>query len=142
MPECLLLFLFILPLNLSAQQNFWRVLSEVSFKTITTPNGYEVEKPQFSEHLRSFDGKTIKIKGYIIPLNEINGKPAIMLSSLPFNVCYFCGGAGPETVIEVETSENIKFTTKAVTLEGNLELNDNDPDHHIYILKSAKLTQQ
>jgi hypothetical protein len=62
-----------------------------------------------------------------------------MLSSLPFSTCYFCGGAGPETVIEVETGEKIPFTIKPIQMEGILILNDQDPDHHIYRLISASL---
>jgi hypothetical protein len=74
-----------------------------------------------------------------VPLEETGGKGKFMLSSLPFNVCYFCGAAGPETVVELETSEHLKFSTKQIFMEGILFLNDRDPDHHIYILKSATL---
>jgi hypothetical protein len=115
------------------------VLAEVSFQKIKDKNGYELEKPLFSKHLKSFKGTKVTLKGYLVPLNEVNGKPALMLSSLPFNACYFCGGAGPETVIEVEAIQEIEFTTKQITLQGILMLNDTDPEHHIYILKSAAL---
>ncbi|HEX8059922.1 MAG TPA: hypothetical protein VF473_03255, partial [Cyclobacteriaceae bacterium] len=62
-----------------------------------------------------------------------------MLSSLPFNICYFWGAAGPETVIEVESHDNFHFSSKAIWVEGILSLNDSDPDHHMYVLKSAQL---
>jgi hypothetical protein len=62
-----------------------------------------------------------------------------MLSALPFNQCYFCGGAGPETVVELQTKEPIKFVTRQVTVEGVLWLNETDPDHHMYIIKNARL---
>jgi hypothetical protein len=117
--------------------NFWQVLAEVRFDNTTDKNGYTVEKPVFSKYLKSFSGKKVKIKGYLIPLEETGGKGKFMLSSLPFNVCYFCGAAGPETVVELETSEHLKFSTKQIFMEGILFLNDRDPDHHIYILKSA-----
>lgn len=139
-------FLVLLSLMLSfktyAQENFWAILAQVTFQTVSVASGYEIERPQFSEQLRSFEGKKIKLKGYLIPLSEMSDKPAMMLSSLPFNVCYFCGGAGPETVIEIQASRTMKFTTKPVILEGYLDLNDSNPDHHIYILKSATLVQQ
>ena len=120
-------------------QNFWHVLAQVRFERAKDSNGYDVEKPVFSNHLKSFQGKKISLKGYIIPLNEVGGKGKFMLSSLPFNVCYFCGAAGPETVVEVESAQTVAFTTKQITMEGVLHLNDKDPDHHIYILKSASL---
>jgi len=119
--------------------NFWQVLAEVSFKSTQDANGYSIEKPLFSRYLQSFQGKKVTLKGYMIPLGESGGAGKFMLSALPFNVCYFCGAAGPETVIEIDTDEKIKFTTKQIIMEGVLFLNDKDPDHHIYILKSAKL---
>lgn len=120
-------------------QNFWQVLAEVHFLNETDKNGYGVERPVFSQYLKSFHGKKIRLRGYMIPLEETGGKGKFMLSALPFNVCYFCGAAGPETVVETEIAQNPKFTTKQIAMEGILFLNDRDPDHHIYILKSASL---
>jgi len=114
------------------------VLSEVSFRK-EKKNGYEMEVPLFSNHLKSRDGKKIKLKGYVIPVGEVGDESKFMLSSLPFNVCYFCGAAGPETIIEVESIQKVKFTSQAIWMEGILQLNEKDPDRHIYILKSANL---
>lgn len=121
--------------------NFWQVLAEVSFKTEADKAGYTIERPLFSKYLKTFQGKKVRLKGYIIPLEESGGKGKFMLSSLPFNLCYFCGAAGPETVVEVDTKESVKFTTKQIVIEGTLDLNDTDPDHHIYILRTATFTR-
>jgi len=123
------------------EENFWHVLAQVSFSKTKDNSGFEIEKPLFSKYLKTFQGKKISLKGYVIPVNEAGGKGTFMLSLLPFNVCYFCGAAGPETVIEVDTAQRIKFTTKPITMEGLLSLNDKDPDHHIYVLKSATLIE-
>ncbi|MBL0743315.1 hypothetical protein [Chryseolinea lacunae] len=123
-----------------AQENFWTTLAEVGFENRKDKDGYEVEVPLFSKHLKTFQGKKIKIKGYVIPLAEVGDQSRFMLSALPFNLCYFCGAAGPETVMEIDSSEKIKFTSKAIVMEGVLILNDKDPNHHMYILKSAHLT--
>jgi hypothetical protein len=121
------------------EQNFWNTLAQVGFEEKKDVNNFTIEVPVFSKYLKTFNGKKIKLKGYMIPLNELCGQSKFMLSSLPFNLCYFCGAAGPETIVEVELSEKIKFSTKQIIMEGILILNDNDPDHHIYILKSARL---
>lgn len=136
----LVVFLCIANLTFGQTDNFWQVLAEVSFKSEQDKEGYTIERPIFGKYLKTFQGKKVKLKGYIIPLEESGGKGKFMLSSLPFNICYFCGAAGPETVVEVQTTENVKFTTKQIIMEGTLYLNDTDPDHHIYILKSANLT--
>jgi hypothetical protein len=134
------LFLSLLSFPFAVQQgNFWQVLAEVHFQHLKDQNGFELEKPVFSKHLQSFQGKKISLKGYIIPAGESGGQERFMFSSMPFNVCYFCGAAGPETVVEVETTEKIKFTTRPIVMQGTLQLNDRDPDHHMYILKSASV---
>lgn len=118
-------------------RNFWNTLAEVGFQKVKNAAGYEVEVPRFSNYLQTFDRKAIQLKGYVIPVDE-TGSGKFMFSMLPFNLCYFCGAAGPETVVEVETTEKIEFTTQAITLEGTLRLNSSDPDRHIYILQNAR----
>ncbi|MEI9917883.1 MAG: DUF3299 domain-containing protein [Bacteroidota bacterium] len=120
-------------------QNFWNVLAEVGFQTRKDANGTIIETPVFSKNLKKYDGKKIKLKGFIIPVNEVGDQNKFMLSSLPFNICYFCGAAGPETVIEVESDDGMRYNTKAIWVEGFLYLNDTDPDHHMYVLKAAQL---
>lgn len=119
----------------------WQLLAEVTFETkAADQNGFEVDLPKFSRRLKEADGKKITLKGYLIPLSELDGKQQYMLSSLPFNSCYFCGGAGPETVVELDLKEKINFVTKQIAMEGTLTLNASDPDHHIFILKNPKMT--
>jgi hypothetical protein len=121
------------------QNSFWQTLAEVGFEQRKDPRGYSYEAPLFSQNLRRWNGKKIKLKGYVIPVGEVGDPQKFMLSSLPFNVCYFCGAAGPETVVQVEADRPVEFTTKPVVMEGIIFLNDNDPDQHIYILRAAKI---
>lgn len=134
----LILFATPEPRIIIQDKNFWHVLAEVGFKK-EKKNGYEVEVPLFSNHLKSWNGKKIKLKGYVIPVGEVGDESKFMFSSLPFNVCYFCGAAGPETIMEVESAQKVKFTSQAIWMEGILQLNEKDPDRHIYILKTAKV---
>ncbi|HMQ00204.1 MAG TPA: hypothetical protein PKC24_10515 [Cyclobacteriaceae bacterium] len=123
-------------------ENFWQVLAEVGFESkLDKQYGYEIDVPKFSRGLQAWNGKQIKLKGYLIPLSELGDKQVYMLSALPFNLCFFCGGAGPETVIELDIKEKLKFSTSAVLMEGKLELNASDPEHHMYILREAKLVK-
>lgn len=127
--------------GIQAQEiNVWQVLAEVGYETRpSAETGFEIESPRFSKRLWSYNGKKVRVKGYLIPLAELGGRNEYMLSSLPFNQCYFCGGAGPETVVELQTSQPIKFVTRQITVEGVLFLNDFDPDHHMYMIKDAKV---
>lgn len=134
----LILFVGGEPSRIIQDKNFWHVLAEVGFRK-EKKNGYEMEVPLFSNHLKSWDGKKIKLQGYVIPVGEVGDESKFMFSSLPFNVCYFCGAAGPETIMEVESLQKVKFTSQAIWMEGILQLNEKDPDRHIYILKAAKV---
>jgi len=124
-----------------SKTDFWNTLAEVSYTKAKDANGFEIERPVFSPTLRLYHSKTIVLSGYMVPLNEWDGKKTFMLSSLPFNVCYFCGGAGPETVVEVEPKKLISFRSKKISLQGTLVLNESDVDHHMYILKSATIVE-
>lgn len=134
-----IIFCFIASLTYAQEITGWQLLAEVTFETkAADKNGFEVDLPKFSKRLKESDGKKITLQGYLIPLSELGGKQQYMLSSLPFNSCYFCGGAGPETVVELDSKEKINFVTKQITLEGTLTLNATNPDHHIFILKNAR----
>jgi hypothetical protein len=137
MPTVALLFSIVM--GIFIQENSWNILADVSFKKTTDVNGYEVDAPVFGEKVKGIQGKQIQLKGYIVPGNEWSGEKSFMFSALPFSTCYFCGGAGPETVIEVESLEKITFTTKPIVITGKLVLNERDPEHHIYLLKGARL---
>ncbi|MFN5170938.1 MAG: hypothetical protein ACK5DD_15065 [Cyclobacteriaceae bacterium] len=138
----LLLFCFSWIIPVQQDTNFWHILAEVGFEQKKDQQGYIVDVPRFSQHLKGYQGKKIRLKGYVIPAGEVGDVEKFMFSSLPFNVCYFCGAAGPETVVEVETTEKIKFSPEAIWMEGILKLNDHDPDHHIYLLQQAKVVKK
>jgi hypothetical protein len=116
--------------------NYWNELADVSF-VIKQVNGYEIELPKFGNKVLALKGKRIPVKGYLIPLSESGSDSRFMLSSMPFSSCFFCGAAGPETVIELLPKQKIRFTENAIVVEGILVLNDKDIDRHMYILKDA-----
>ena len=130
----LLLILFLFPQGNSG----WETLADVSYETRTV-DGYEVDFPIFGYEVRKIDGKRISLRGYMVPLENLMGTNYFMLSSLPFNNCFFCGGAGPETIVEVYTEDEVVFTSDMIEVTGIIQLNDNDPDHHMYMMKRAIL---
>ena len=52
-------------------------------------------------------------------------------------MCFFCNGAGPETVMEVYAKESIKYTSEPIIIKGKLELNDSDINRLFYALHDA-----
>lgn len=97
-----------------------------------------MEVALFGGAVKRLEGKEIRLKGYIIPLEELQGQKYFIFSRYPFNLCYFCGAAGPETIIEVRSLQEINFTENLIELEGRFQTNANDPDHMMYLLLEAK----
>lgn len=101
--------------------------------------GYEISYPKFGNSVLKLDNQSITLKGYMIPLDDMIGQQYFVLSALPYNICFFCGGAGPETVAEVKTKSEVRFTDDAVTVQGTLKLNPDDPDHLMYVIEDAEV---
>lgn len=122
--------------------NLWQFLADLTFKKeYDEMLGFKVDVPVFSEKLKKLEGKEVTIKGYIIPVEGYKSHTEFVFSAYPYNMCFFCGGAGPETVMEVYAIEAIKYTAEPVTIKGKLELNDSDINRLIYALNDATLVQ-
>ena len=126
-------------LSATAQNaNPWKDLADVQILTRQPEDSpFPIQYPVFGPKAKALDGQTITLKGYIVPLEDMLGQNYFVLSSLPYNLCYFCGGAGPETVMEVFTRKSINFTDDLIVIRGTLRLNPDDPDHLMYFLEDA-----
>lgn len=131
--------------SLSAQQNddnVWSTLSKITFrKEYDEMLGFKVDVPVFSEDVQALADQEVTIKGYIIPVEGYKSHKEFVFSAYPYNMCFFCGGAGPETVMEVFSTEPVKYTAEAIVLRGKLELNSSDINRLMYILKDAEMVK-
>jgi hypothetical protein len=117
------------------EANMWKTLSKITYtKEYDEILGFKVDVPQFSDEIQRLENKEIVIKGYIIPVEGYKSHKEFIFSAYPYNMCFFCGGAGPETVMEVYAKEDIKYTTEPVIIRGKLELNSSDINRLIYAL--------
>lgn len=125
------------PLPTGEDYYYWKVLSKVKFlSNFDKSTGEVIYQPVFGKEIESLEGKRIFLKGYIIPADLSGGK--MTLSAFPYTSCYFCGGAGPESVIEIDTKEPIIYRMeKPIVIEGTLELNRDNPLRLMYILRKA-----
>lgn len=142
MKQLLIIFIFLGLPALEAEQksNMWWTLAKVKIeKRFDEQMNFDVDYPTFSEDVIALNGKEITLEGWMIPLDELRGKSYFVLSALPFNNCFFCGGAGPETVAEVFSKKDIAFTEKRIKVKGKLRLNSSDPLKLMYILYDAEI---
>lgn len=116
----------------------WPKLYDISFVNQTSASD-EFQKPIFSSATKALEGKKISLPGYMVPFETGLRGTHFMFSSMPLNACFFCGVGGPETVIEVYTTEPTNFSDKPIEITGILKLNASDPDKMIYILEKAEV---
>ncbi len=126
------------------QENLWNVLKNITWEyKFNKKENATLPFPIFSSEIKALEGKQIKIKGYVIPTSLYTDEEEefFVISASPANSCFFCGGAGPETVMEIypKNKKIIKNLYKTATLSGKLRLNTDDMAHLIYILEDATL---
>ena len=124
--------------NTYAQNDIWKKLGKLTYKKqYDELLGFKVDIPVFGADIKAIEGKEVTVKGYIIPTNGYKSQTEFVFSAFPYNMCFFCGGAGPETVMEVVSKEPIKYTSEPVYLKGILRLNGKDVNRLIYSLEKA-----
>jgi hypothetical protein len=127
MSKLLLFFLLTFSASASAQSLVsWDTFAQVTFhKQYSETFGFEVnvKPPEFAPKLLAYQGKEILVKGYVIPVDVELGM--YMVSANAFANCFFCGNAGPETVVEIFPASKLpRFSTdQIVTFKGILQIN-------------------
>lgn len=97
--------------------------------------------PVFPPSVKARVGTAVSLSGYYMPF-KLDGH-RVILSKYPYSACFFCGGAGPETVVEVvftDASPKLKVDD-VISVKGKLRLNDSDVNHMNFILYDAALLE-
>ena len=127
----------------SKKKSLWKTLAKITYKKkYDELMGFKIDVPVFSEPIKKLDGQMVTVKGYIIPVEGYKSHKEFILSAFPYNMCFFCGGAGPETVMEVEAVEGVEYSAEQVLLRGKLSLNDDDINRLMYLLTDAVLVKE
>jgi hypothetical protein len=136
-----MLFSFLMLLTwFSVSDEGWSLFATVKFKsTFIKEYNERFLVPVFDTKIRSMEGELITIKGHYMPFDFKDH--TIILSRFPYASCFFCGGAGPESVAEIQlTSKPDKLKAdQMLTVQGRLRLNDNDVNHMNFILTHAEI---
>ena len=121
----------------------WETLRDVTFKK----KWYAEESvymlyPTFGQNIQKLNGKPVELTGYILPVDlESN---IYVLSAFPYSACFFCGGAGPESVVSLKFKKSDKKfkTDERRTFRGTLKLNADNIYELNYILADAEMIAQ
>jgi hypothetical protein len=116
----------------------WKTLADVQFKDVYVK---ELDayywKPTFSPAVLALNGKEVYITGYVIPVDyDAN---FYVVSKYPYANCFFCGGGGPESVVDLRfaNKNRVYKTDERLTFTGKMRLNENDVYEMNYILEGA-----
>lgn len=129
--------------GLQAQtESLWKTLAKITYKKEYDEFlRFKIDKPVFSEEIKALNGKEVTVKGFIIPVEGYKSHKEFIFSAFPYSMCFFCGGAGPESVMEVLASEPVEYSAESVTLKGKLHLNSEDVNKLMYSLTDARLVK-
>lgn len=123
----------------SSGNSMWKTLSKITYKKeYDEMLGFKIDVPVFSQDVLALEGTEVTITGYIIPVEGYKSHKEFIFSAYPYNMCFFCGGAGPETVMEVVSLEPVPYTADPVTIKGTLRLNATDINRLMYLLEEVK----
>ncbi|WP_126972738.1 hypothetical protein [Gynurincola endophyticus] len=117
----------------------WEQLLDLSFiAKYNKEYDLDLLYPVFGNKIKKLSGKKVQISGYMIPLDIKEGIYAI--SKFTYASCFFCGGAGVESVISLKFKNKPRKyrTDEFCTIQGILELNDTDVNDFIYLFKEAE----
>ena len=123
-------------------ESLWKTLAKITYKKEYDEFlGFKIDKPVFSDEIKALDGKEVTVKGFIIPVEGYKSHKEFIFSAFPYSMCFFCGGAGPESVMEVVSSEAVAYTAESIVLKGKLKLNSSDVNKLMYALTEARVVK-
>tara|TARA_A100001015_G_scaffold317396_1_gene434262 strand:- start:491 stop:931 length:441 start_codon:yes stop_codon:yes gene_type:complete len=135
-------FLFFIVNIFSQNIITWELLKNVEFDEIWSEEfqAYYMV-PKFSESVKEMDGKEVQIRGFIIPVDIV--QDYYVLSANPYSSCFFCGQAGPESVMEIQMIKKYEGLRmdQVISYKGTLKLNVDDIYQLNYILEDAEIIE-
>jgi hypothetical protein len=144
MPKAVLIILLIFITFSSCSQTkiTWETLEDVSF---TNKYSKEVKAyyyfPRFGPSVLALNNREVIIKGYVLEIDR--GNDVYIFSANPFSACFFCGSAGPESIVELKLpKDHPRFKMdQVVTFKGILKLNAVDIYQCNYILEKVSVVK-
>jgi hypothetical protein len=124
------------------EDNMWALFAKTRWvEKLNREFGMYFLYPKFPDELKAFEGKLVTVSGFYIPL-DMNASDIAVVSKYPNAECFFCGGAGPESVVvgylKKKPGKRVKMD-EIVKIRGRLKLNEDDIEDLNFILLDAEL---
>ena len=135
----LMVFMVAIPRNTYAQEELlWDTLDDLDF--VVNEGEWSVE---FGETVKQLEGKSVKIIGFMMPLESSLEQNHFILSMLPLDGCQFCAPGTQAQFLEVKVAEGkgIRYTYDPIEVAGTFELIPDAPMGVYFLIKDAKEVQ-
>ncbi len=135
----MLVALFVgLPATIASAQEAltWDRLADLDY--VESDDGFwEIE---FGDSVKKLEGKSIKIYGFMMPLESSMKQSHFILSMLPLDGCQFCAPGTQAQFIEVKVGkgEGIEYTLEPIEIAGNFVLQPDAPMGVYFLIDEAK----
>jgi hypothetical protein len=120
----------------------WELLKDVTFVEVWSEEFQATwQVPKFGSKVKSLNNKKVQIRGYLIPVDVL--ADYYVLSAFPYSSCFFCGQAGPESVIEIQFAKQYTGLRmdKIITIRGTLRLNADDILQMNYVMEDVEIVE-
>ena len=117
----------------------WKELQMTQYEIIAKGENAGLYLAKFQESIEVYENQEVVIAGFIVPVDIEKNLYALSLN--PFTSCFFCGNAGPNTVIELSFyKKQSKFLVdQYVMIKGVFSLNRNNPNELFFKISEAKI---
>ena len=116
----------------------WSLLESTKEQLRTDAEGFIVSKPQFSKSVQALNGKTVRVAGWMMPLENSETQKHFVLLAYPPG-CPFHLHAKATQFIEVHTSRGLPIELMdPIVIEGTLELTGQDESGIFYRIKGGR----
>jgi hypothetical protein len=137
---CFFLLLFVTKISFGQIEITWKTLEDVEFTdTYLEELDAYYYYPYFGPNVSALEGQEVILRGFVLAIDPV--ERYYILSKGPYASCFFCGGAGPETIVELELKSDKDYflMDELVTMKGILKLNADDIYKCNYILEKAEV---
>lgn len=114
----------------------WETLAQVSFSK--QKDRYIAE---FSKQVAALDKREVKLKGFMLPLEQGLAQKRFLLSAQPPD-CAFCMPGTAEQFAEVLAKKPLKYVTDPITVSGTFALVRDDTGGLLYRLTEAVMIEK
>jgi hypothetical protein len=114
----------------------WETLAQVS---VTKQKDRYV--PEFSKQITALDKQQVRLKGFMLPLDQGLGQKHFLLSAQPPE-CAFCMPGTAEQFAEVLARTPVKYVTDPIVISGTFMLVRDDSGGLLYRLTEAVMVDK